>query len=54
EIIKLAEDSVKATEDALKEQVLVLAPDFGVSLLGAWKEVVDGQIVDPPPQPSQD
>ncbi|MED6143747.1 hypothetical protein PIB30_008693 [Stylosanthes scabra] len=54
ELIKLAEDSVKATEDALKEQVLVLAPDFDVSLLGAWKEVVDGQIVDPPPQPSQD
>ncbi|MED6131174.1 hypothetical protein PIB30_007469 [Stylosanthes scabra] len=54
ELIKLAEDSVKATEDALKEQILVLAPDFDVSLLGAWKEVVDGQIVDPPPQPSQD
>ncbi|MED6217469.1 hypothetical protein PIB30_018105 [Stylosanthes scabra] len=53
-LIKLAEDSVKATEDALKEQVLVLAPDFDVFLLGAWKEVVDGQIVDPPPQPSQD
>ncbi|MED6155662.1 hypothetical protein PIB30_007170 [Stylosanthes scabra] len=51
ELIKLAEDSVKATEDALKEQILVLAPDFDVSLLGAWKEVVDGQIVDPPPQP---
>ncbi|MED6180152.1 hypothetical protein PIB30_007663 [Stylosanthes scabra] len=51
ELIKLAEDSVKATEDALKEQILVLAPDFDVSLLGAWKEVVDGQIVNPPPQP---
>ncbi|MED6193153.1 hypothetical protein PIB30_016455 [Stylosanthes scabra] len=51
ELIKLAEDSVKATEDALKEQILVLAPDFDVSLLGAWKEFVDGQIVDPPPQP---
>ncbi|MED6215757.1 hypothetical protein PIB30_001378 [Stylosanthes scabra] len=54
ELIKLAEDSVKATEDALKEQILVLALDFDVSLLGAWKEVVDGQIVDPPPHPSQD
>ncbi|MED6106911.1 hypothetical protein PIB30_008915 [Stylosanthes scabra] len=42
---------VKATEDALKEQILVLAPYFDVSLLGAWKEVVDGQIVDPPPEP---
>ncbi|MED6204268.1 hypothetical protein PIB30_007739 [Stylosanthes scabra] len=49
ELVKLAEDSVKATEDALKEQILVLAPDFDVSLLGAWKEVMDGQIVDPPP-----
>ncbi|MED6139631.1 hypothetical protein PIB30_085657 [Stylosanthes scabra] len=48
EVIKLAEASVKATEDALKEQILVLAPDFNVSLLGAFKEVVDGQIVDPP------
>ncbi|MED6132967.1 hypothetical protein PIB30_023865 [Stylosanthes scabra] len=42
ELIKIAQDSVKATEDALKEQILVLAPDFDVSLLGAWKEVVDG------------
>ncbi|MED6220627.1 hypothetical protein PIB30_046588 [Stylosanthes scabra] len=48
EVIKLAEASVKATEDALKEQILVLAPDFNVSLLGAFKEVVDGEIVDPP------
>ncbi|MED6180357.1 hypothetical protein PIB30_009425 [Stylosanthes scabra] len=50
ELAKLAEDSVKATEDALKEQILLLAPNFDVSLLGAWKEVVDGQIVDPPPE----
>ncbi|MED6108195.1 hypothetical protein PIB30_021331 [Stylosanthes scabra] len=49
QLINLAEDSVKATEDALKEQILVLAPDFDVSLLGAWKEVVDGYIIDPPP-----
>ncbi|MED6216503.1 hypothetical protein PIB30_008194 [Stylosanthes scabra] len=49
EIIKLVEVSVKATEDALKEKILVVAPDFNVSLLGAFKEVVDGQIVDPPP-----
>ncbi|MED6172470.1 hypothetical protein PIB30_050404 [Stylosanthes scabra] len=60
ELVKLAVDSVKATEDNLKEQILLLAPDFDVSLIGAWKEVVDevivdlpppeGQIVDPPPQ----
>ncbi|MED6217542.1 hypothetical protein PIB30_018751 [Stylosanthes scabra] len=54
DLIKLAEDSVKATKDALKELVLVLALDFDMSLLGAWKEIVDGQIVDPPPQPAQD
>ncbi|MED6191673.1 hypothetical protein PIB30_002480 [Stylosanthes scabra] len=48
QLIKLAEDFVKATEDALKEQILALVPDFDVSLLGAWKEVVDGQIIDPP------
>ncbi|MED6207189.1 hypothetical protein PIB30_033492 [Stylosanthes scabra] len=50
ELIRLTKDSVKATEDNLKEQILVLAPDFNVSLLGAWKEVVDGKIVDPPPE----
>ncbi|MED6115063.1 hypothetical protein PIB30_086573 [Stylosanthes scabra] len=50
ELIALAKDSVKATEDNLKEQILVLAPNFDISLLGTWKEVVDGQIVDPPPE----
>ncbi|MED6109890.1 hypothetical protein PIB30_037806 [Stylosanthes scabra] len=49
ELVKLAEDSVKATEDNLKEQILLLAPDFDVSKIGAWKEVVDGVIVDPSP-----
>ncbi|MED6134360.1 hypothetical protein PIB30_036312 [Stylosanthes scabra] len=49
EVLKLAEDAVKETEAALKEQILVLAPNFDVSRLGAFKEVVDGQIVDPPP-----
>ncbi|MED6221857.1 hypothetical protein PIB30_058756 [Stylosanthes scabra] len=49
ELVKLAEDSVKATEDNLKEQILLLAPDFDVSKIGAWKEVVDGVIVDLPP-----
>ncbi|MED6136613.1 hypothetical protein PIB30_057619 [Stylosanthes scabra] len=49
ELAKLAEDSVKATEDNLKEQILLLAPDFDVSKIGAWKEVVDGVIVDPSP-----
>ncbi|MED6154652.1 hypothetical protein PIB30_114653 [Stylosanthes scabra] len=48
-MLKVAEDAVKETEAALKEQILVLAPNFDVSLLGAFKEVVDGQIVDPPP-----
>ncbi|MED6192112.1 hypothetical protein PIB30_006938 [Stylosanthes scabra] len=49
EMLKVTEDAVKETEAALKEQILVLAPDFDVSLLGAFKEVVDRQIVDPPP-----
>ncbi|MED6118167.1 hypothetical protein PIB30_000147 [Stylosanthes scabra] len=53
ELVKLVEDSVKATEDALKEQILQLAPNFDVSLIGAWKEVVDGWIVDPPPPEDQ-
>ncbi|MED6216393.1 hypothetical protein PIB30_007371 [Stylosanthes scabra] len=38
DLVKIAEDSVKATEDNLKEQILLLAPDFDVSLIGAWKE----------------
>ncbi|MED6121449.1 hypothetical protein PIB30_030167 [Stylosanthes scabra] len=41
EMLKVAEDAVKETEAASKEQILVLAPDFDVSLLGAFK--------DPPP-----
>ncbi|MED6206689.1 hypothetical protein PIB30_029164 [Stylosanthes scabra] len=44
------QEVLKETEAALKEQILVLAPDFDVSLLRAFKEVVDGQIVDPPPE----
>ncbi|MED6120093.1 hypothetical protein PIB30_017720 [Stylosanthes scabra] len=47
QVLKLAENAVKETENALKEQILVLAPEFNVSLLGAFKEVVDGRIVDP-------
>ncbi|MED6217554.1 hypothetical protein PIB30_018948 [Stylosanthes scabra] len=46
EMLKVAEDAVKETEAALKEQILVVAPDFDVSLLGAFKEVVDGQIME--------
>ncbi|MED6203776.1 hypothetical protein PIB30_002540 [Stylosanthes scabra] len=53
ELVKLAEDSVRATEDNLKEQILLLAPDFDVSLIGAWKEIVDRVIVDPPPPEGQ-
>ncbi|MED6209677.1 hypothetical protein PIB30_057054 [Stylosanthes scabra] len=50
QVLKLAEDAVKETENALKEQILVLAPDFNVSLLGAFKEVMDGRIVVPSPE----
>ncbi|MED6187278.1 hypothetical protein PIB30_074915 [Stylosanthes scabra] len=53
ELVKLAEDSVKATEDNLKEQILLLAPDFDVSPIRVWKEIVDGVIVDPPPPEGQ-
>ncbi|MED6204090.1 hypothetical protein PIB30_005815 [Stylosanthes scabra] len=47
ELITMESDFVKATEENLKAQILLLAPDFDVSLLGAWKEIVDGKIVDP-------
>ncbi|MED6184605.1 hypothetical protein PIB30_048987 [Stylosanthes scabra] len=53
ELVKLAEDFVKATEDNLKEHILLLAPDFDVSLIGAWKGIVDEVIVDPPPPEGQ-
>ncbi|MED6201542.1 hypothetical protein PIB30_096113 [Stylosanthes scabra] len=48
ELVRMAEDSVVATEQALKDQVSLLLPEFNVSQLGAFKVIVDGKIVDLP------
>ncbi|MED6131375.1 hypothetical protein PIB30_008964 [Stylosanthes scabra] len=48
ELVRIAKDSVVATERALKHQVSLLLPEFDVSQLGAFKVIVDGKIVDLP------
>ncbi|MED6223501.1 hypothetical protein PIB30_074513 [Stylosanthes scabra] len=48
ELVRIAEDSVVATERALKDQVSLLLLEFDVSQLGAFKVIVDGKIVDLP------
>ncbi|MED6130141.1 hypothetical protein PIB30_115113, partial [Stylosanthes scabra] len=48
EVVRMAEDSVVATERALKDQISLLLPGFDVSQLGAFKAIVDGKIVDLP------
>ncbi|MED6116614.1 hypothetical protein PIB30_101858 [Stylosanthes scabra] len=48
EVVRMAEDSVMATERALKDQISLLLPGFDISQLGAFKAIVDGKIVDLP------
>ncbi|MED6186615.1 hypothetical protein PIB30_068401 [Stylosanthes scabra] len=48
ELVRIAKDSVGATERALKDQVSLLLPEFDVSQQGAFKVIVDGKIVDLP------
>ncbi|MED6223015.1 hypothetical protein PIB30_069952 [Stylosanthes scabra] len=48
ELVQMAEDSVVATERALKAQVSLLLSNFDVSQLGAFEVIVDGKIVDLP------
>ncbi|MED6196033.1 hypothetical protein PIB30_043450 [Stylosanthes scabra] len=48
ELVRIVEDSVVATERALKDQVSLLHPEFDISQLGAFKVIVDGKIVDIP------
>ncbi|MED6208428.1 hypothetical protein PIB30_045001 [Stylosanthes scabra] len=48
EVVRMAEDSVMATERALKDQISLLLSGFDVSQLGAFKAIVDGNIVDLP------
>ncbi|MED6149037.1 hypothetical protein PIB30_058678 [Stylosanthes scabra] len=48
EVVRMAEDSVVATEQTLKDQISLLLSGFDVSQLGAFKAIVDGKIVDLP------
>ncbi|MED6185732.1 hypothetical protein PIB30_059888 [Stylosanthes scabra] len=48
ELIRMAQDSVFATERALKAQISLLLLDFDITQLGAFKVIVDGKIVDLP------
>ncbi|MED6188834.1 hypothetical protein PIB30_089645 [Stylosanthes scabra] len=48
ELVRIAEESMVATERALKDQVSLLLPEFDVSQLGAFKVIVDRKIVDLP------
>ncbi|MED6186306.1 hypothetical protein PIB30_065449 [Stylosanthes scabra] len=48
EVVRMAKDSMAATEWALKDQISLLLPEFDVSQLGAYKVIVDGEIVDLP------
>ncbi|MED6124419.1 hypothetical protein PIB30_058718 [Stylosanthes scabra] len=47
---ELAEDAkmvVSATEGALKAQLAILVPDFDISQIGFFKDIVDGKVIDP-------
>ncbi|MED6121710.1 hypothetical protein PIB30_032710 [Stylosanthes scabra] len=46
-----AKAAMAATEGVLKTQLAVLFPDFDVSQIGFFKEIVDGKVVDLPMDP---
>ncbi|MED6124085.1 hypothetical protein PIB30_055795 [Stylosanthes scabra] len=46
-----AKAAVAATEGVLKAQLAVLLPEFDVSQIGFFKEIVDGKVVDLPMDP---
>ncbi|QHN83008.1 uncharacterized protein DS421_20g700880 [Arachis hypogaea] len=46
ELLADAKDAIAATEETMKAQALVLAPGVDVSVMGAFKTVRDGRIVD--------
>ncbi|MED6169135.1 hypothetical protein PIB30_018473 [Stylosanthes scabra] len=49
-----AKTAVAATKGVLKAQLAVLIPEFDVSRIGFFKEIVDGQVVDLPMDPPSD
>ncbi|QHO00326.1 uncharacterized protein DS421_13g405560 [Arachis hypogaea] len=48
EVVKQGKSAILMTEEALKAQVKVVAPDFDMSAIGVFKTVKDGKIVDMP------
>ncbi|XP_072090222.1 uncharacterized protein [Arachis hypogaea] len=46
ETVKEVRDAFMATDKAIKAQVKLLAPEFDVSAVGAFKTIKDGKIVD--------
>nr|XP_025622769.1 uncharacterized protein LOC112715194 [Arachis hypogaea] len=48
DVVKQGKGAILATEEALKAQVKVVAPDFDTSAIGVFKVIKDGKIVDVP------
>ena len=48
EVKEQGKNAIFMTEDALKAQVKIVAPDFDVSAIGVFKTIKDGKIVDIP------
>jgi len=48
DVVKQGKGAILATEEALKAQVKIVAPDFDTSAIGVFKVIKDGKIVDVP------
>ncbi|XP_015947159.1 uncharacterized protein LOC107472085 [Arachis duranensis] len=48
EVVKQGKGAILATEEALKAQVKIVAPDFDTLAIGVFKMIKDGKIVDMP------
>ncbi|XP_015936337.1 uncharacterized protein LOC107462272 [Arachis duranensis] len=48
ETVKQGKSAILMTEEALKAQVKIVAPDFDTSAIGVFKTIKDGKIVDMP------
>ncbi|XP_057747626.1 uncharacterized protein LOC130966819 [Arachis stenosperma] len=48
DVVKQGKGAILATEEALKAQVKIVAPEFDTSAIGVFKVIKDGKIVDVP------
>ncbi|XP_057759322.1 uncharacterized protein LOC130979789 [Arachis stenosperma] len=48
DVLKQGKGAILATEEALKAQVKVIAPEFDTSAIGVLKVIQDGKVVDAP------